>query len=250
MGRIRTIKPEFFVHFELYQLEQETKLPIRLAFAGLWTCCDREGRFVWKPVMLKTQVIPYDSADFAAILDALASKGFIRKYTVEGKDYGIIPSWLDHQNINNREALSRIPHPDDASPTRHGNYKDAPSGEGNGKEWKGREDAMDASVAGRVLGERVGNTNIRFQEQSSRQISAEASKRGITIEATVELMVGQWELYNSSRPKLNYPVGSAQKFFESGTWHDSKLWPWRDNSSLGFRPITAMEKVRQQLEAR
>lgn len=247
MGRIRTIKPEFFLHYELFQLEQEVNLPVRLSFAGLWTCCDREGCFVWKPEMLKTQVIPYDTANFGAILEALASKGFIEKYTVDGKDYGLIPSWTDHQIINNREASGKIPTREGIvitravnGVTRHGNYNDTPSGEGNGKEGNGKEHAsLDASVAGRVLGEKVGNTNIRFQEQLSRQIIAESSKRGLTIEATVDFMAAQWELYNVNRPRLNYPVSSAQKFFESGTWHDSKLWPWKE----GMQPTPSRKYV-------
>ena len=47
MARIRTIKPGFFRHGDLFDAEQETGLPIRVAYAGLWTACDRKGRFVW-----------------------------------------------------------------------------------------------------------------------------------------------------------------------------------------------------------
>lgn len=35
MARIRTIKPEFFLHDELFELEKETGLPVRLTFIGL-----------------------------------------------------------------------------------------------------------------------------------------------------------------------------------------------------------------------
>ena len=34
--RIRTIKPEFFTHEILYEAEIRFKLPLRVAFAGLW----------------------------------------------------------------------------------------------------------------------------------------------------------------------------------------------------------------------
>jgi hypothetical protein len=33
--RIRTVKPEFFRHEELYELEKQTGLPLRLAFIGV-----------------------------------------------------------------------------------------------------------------------------------------------------------------------------------------------------------------------
>jgi len=93
MGRIRTVKPELFRHEGLYELEQETGLPIRIAFAGLFTCCDREGRFEWKPRTLKLDVLPWDECDFSRVLDALMTRGFIKKYASEGREFGFIPSW-------------------------------------------------------------------------------------------------------------------------------------------------------------
>ena len=150
MARIRTIKPEFFKHEDLFDAEKETGLPLRLAFAGLWTVCDREGRFEWRPRAIKTDVLPYDDVDFSRVLDALATRGFIVRYRVDGKDYGFVPGFSRHQLINGRESESKIPDPDqdadiydystrqprvnDASATRHNLAR----GEGEGK-GKGRE---------------------------------------------------------------------------------------------------------------
>jgi hypothetical protein len=64
MARIRTVKPELFRHDSLFEAEQECQLPLRLAFIGLFTCCDREGRFRWRLRQLKLDVLPYDSIDF------------------------------------------------------------------------------------------------------------------------------------------------------------------------------------------
>jgi len=116
--RIRTIKPEFFKHEQLYDLEKETNLPIRLAFAGLWTCCDRHGRFRWRPRTLKADILPHDAVDFSRVLDAWASRGFVVKYTSKGEEFGYIPSWSKHQFINNKEKGSDIPPPvvDGSSP--------------------------------------------------------------------------------------------------------------------------------------
>lgn len=111
MARIRTIKPEFFRHEELYEGEVATGLPLRIAFAGLWTVADREGRFPWRPRALKLDCMPYDQCDFAAVMDALASRGFVQKYEVDGVLYGMVPGWLKHQVINQREAKSIIPEP-------------------------------------------------------------------------------------------------------------------------------------------
>lgn len=146
MARIRTIKPEFFKHEDLYDLEMKTKLPIRVAFAGLWTVADRLGRFRWKSRTLKADILPHDDLDFSSVLDALARAGFIVKYSFEGQFYGYIPSWKDHQFINNKEPESGLPEPVevlsieecDALSTREPRVDDALSTRGV-KEGKGKE---------------------------------------------------------------------------------------------------------------
>lgn len=108
--RIRTIKPEFFLHERLFDLEKETSLPLRLCFIGLWSAADREGRFRWEPRKLKSQIIPYDDwVDFEDILNALSSGKFIIKYAFGEKIFGFIPSFKDHQHVNIREAQSMLP---------------------------------------------------------------------------------------------------------------------------------------------
>jgi len=150
MARIRTIKPSFFRHGGLYDAEKETRLPIRVAYAGLWTACDKEGRFRWNPRELKLDCLPHDELDFSRVLDALTTRGFIVKYTVDGITYGCIPSWKDHQVVNNRETPSLFPEPPDnieqltrdprvhdASTTRGENCQGEGKGKEEGKEGKG-----------------------------------------------------------------------------------------------------------------
>jgi hypothetical protein len=143
MGRIRTIKPEFFKHGDLFDAEKAEKLPLRIAFAGLWCQCDREGRFAWKPRELKLDILPYDDCDFSRVLDALCTRGFIVKYASEGKTYGCVPTFSSHQIVNNRESDSVLPAPNeinniDASGTRESRDDHAAAGEGKGREGKGR----------------------------------------------------------------------------------------------------------------
>lgn len=107
--RIRTIKPEFFHHADLADLEFDKGLPVRLAFIGLWCAADRDGRFKWDARRLGVQILPYDNVDFETIMSALAASGFIEKYEVDGRAYGWIPSFSRHQMVNNREAPSMIP---------------------------------------------------------------------------------------------------------------------------------------------
>jgi hypothetical protein len=108
--RIRTIKPEFFTHEELYEAEAKTKLPLRLAYVGLWCVADRDGRFRWQPRRLGVQIMPYDLVDFDAIMEALLAAGFVDRYGEEG-EFGVIPSFSRHQCINAREAVSKLPDP-------------------------------------------------------------------------------------------------------------------------------------------
>jgi hypothetical protein len=150
MARIRTIKPDFFRHEALFEAEKETGLPLRVAFAGLWTAADREGRFRWSPRALKLDCLPFDDVDFSRVLDALATRGFIVKYRAEGQDYGHIPTWKTHQVINNRENQSVIPEPNDNNTlTRAPRVPDAcPTALSNFQgEGKGREGKEDGAVA-------------------------------------------------------------------------------------------------------
>lgn len=110
MARIRTVKPELFRHEELFEAERETGFPLRIAFVGMFTVCDKEGRFKWRPRNLKLDVLPYDDIDFSRVLDALMTRGFLVKYRSNtGELFGCIPSFKDHQHINNREVDSVIP---------------------------------------------------------------------------------------------------------------------------------------------
>jgi len=108
----------------------------------LFTACDREGRFKWKPRALKLDVLPYDQIDFSRVLDALLTHGFIVKYEYEGNEFGCIPTWSQHQVINNRESTSLLPSPEESTTCTHKARVDDASvtplmrtqGEGKGRE--------------------------------------------------------------------------------------------------------------------
>lgn len=139
MARIRTVKQAFFLDWDLYRAEVDAGLPLRLAFESLWPVADREGRFHWKPEELKPQCLPFDPVDFAAVLVALEAGGFVRRYEVDGRCYGCIPSFLQHQKPNQHESASVIPGPDEATESipcthvhAHGEGNDLGNGIGKG----------------------------------------------------------------------------------------------------------------------
>lgn len=129
MARIRTIKPEFFTSEDIVSL---TPLS-RLFYVALWCEADRDGRLQWKPRTLKMRYLPADDCDIEAMAKELTSSGLVVLYEVDGKTYAEIPTFCQHQVINNREADSVLPaRVNDASVTRE-------SGRKEGRERKGKE---------------------------------------------------------------------------------------------------------------
>jgi hypothetical protein len=129
MARIRTIKPEFFRHEDLQELENKHhgKYPM-LVYAEILTLCDKSGRFEWKPRQIKLDILPFINFDMEETLNLLLETKFIMKYEVDGKYYGLIPTFTSHQRITGKEALSPNRYP--APPVKQ---------KGNGRETTGKQ---------------------------------------------------------------------------------------------------------------
>lgn len=254
MGRIRTIKPEFFTHSGLFDAEKETGLPLRLAYAGLWTCCDREGRFKWRPRELKLAALPYDDCDFSRVLDALSTRGYLVQYASGDEVFGHVPSWKAHQFINNKEPSSHIPEPIknvlvDASVTREPRVENAIETRGV-KEGKGKEVEMEGNgsrvpdtVDTRILSEVVGIFAIREQADMNRLLAVHMKDSGRNVEQAIEHMSGRWADYQAAIPGLDWNYGSSYKFFMSGAWDNPETWP-----KIGAKP-TAREARRKAFDS-
>ncbi len=152
MARIRTIKPEFFRHEALQDLEiaHPGKYPM-MVFAGLWGHCDSKGRFEWKPRMLKLDILPFLSFDMNETLGILEKSGMLHRYTVNGKEYGEVATFEKHQRLSGKELTEgeKFPSSQAEMPGKHrGSVGEIPeSQEGKGREGKGIE--ANASVAGK-----------------------------------------------------------------------------------------------------
>jgi hypothetical protein len=107
MARARNLKPGFFTNDEL----AETGPLGMLLFEALWCLADREGRMEDRPKKLKIEALPYFDADVDALLTALAARGFVLRYEVDGVRYLQIVNFLKHQNPHVKEAPSTIPAP-------------------------------------------------------------------------------------------------------------------------------------------
>ncbi len=112
MPRIRTVKPSFFRHEGLQDLEaQHPGQYVMLVFAGLWTQADKEGRFEYRPRQLHLDILPFLPFDFKETLNLLRDAGFICHYEAKGKAYGVIPSFSEHQRISGKEAQAEPLYP-------------------------------------------------------------------------------------------------------------------------------------------
>lgn len=134
--RIRTIKPCFFKHDGIAELEPLT----RILFIGLWSLADCAGRLEDRPARIKVEVLPYDKADADKMLNELERAGFIVRYEAEGLKLIEINAFSRHQRITGKEAEtdSRFPKYDgETTGKQSGNNRE--TSETTGREWKGME---------------------------------------------------------------------------------------------------------------
>ena len=231
MARIRTVKPELFRHEALYEAEIKNKLPLRLSYIGLFTACDREGRFKWKPKTLKLDVLPYDDVDFSRVLDALVTHGFIVKYEFEGDEFGCIPTWSQHQVINNRESTSLLPSLEESTTcTRDSRVDDASvtplvhiqaEGEGKGKERKGKGNKENA-VASRPedVSQQVWNDWVALRKRKGTTISETAidgaREEAAKIGWTLQQFLIEWCTRGSQGLKAEWVKPDQQSMSKTG----------------------------------
>lgn len=137
MARIRTIKPDFFRHEGLQDLEADNPGSyIMLTFAGLWTICDKEGRFEWRPRIIKLDILPFLDFDMEDTLMLLQRFSYVSQYEIDGKIYGLVHEFKKHQRINGKEAQDPPRYPD---PIEFNNLEKGSNGEAIGKQQGSRE---------------------------------------------------------------------------------------------------------------
>jgi hypothetical protein len=238
MPRIRTVKPELFQHSDLYDAEEATGLPIRLAFIALFTCCDREGRFKWRPRELKLSCLPYDTCDFSRVLDALTTRGFLVRYAdTAGVEYGCIPSFTVHQVINNREQGSKLPSPTESGVvTRDARVDDAftTPAKWKGKEGKGREGEQEGKgKEHRVISLEVEiwptfqNFWDAYERKGNRKTAQVEWER--TTQPEREAIMQNVPAYNASKPDKQYRK-DGERYLKQRVWEDAIIAPTTSNN--------------------
>lgn len=106
MARARNIKPGIMENEDLAEMD----FAHRLLFIYLWMLADREGRIEDRPKRIKVQAFPYDDAmDIDSMLNELASRGFIVRYSAREIDAIQVVSFKKHQAPHVREKDSSLP---------------------------------------------------------------------------------------------------------------------------------------------
>lgn len=105
--RIRSIKPEFWKSERVASLPRDS----RLLFIGLWNLADDAGRFRAHPNLIQGELFPYEpESDVAGWLQALVDAGLVLLYEADGRRYGLVVGFAEHQKIDKRTE-SRLPPP-------------------------------------------------------------------------------------------------------------------------------------------
>jgi len=105
LPRKREIHPGFFKNEDIAELEPLA----RLLLIGMWNLADREGRLEDRPKKLRAELLPYDSCDGETLIAAIAGKGFIIRYEVDGHKYIQVNNWHKYQDVHPKETASIIP---------------------------------------------------------------------------------------------------------------------------------------------
>jgi hypothetical protein len=112
VARIRTVKPDFFLH------EVVAGLPPlhRLLFIGLWTLADKRGVLEDRPRRIKAALFPWDDCDIDAMLWDLHEARLIQRYDSRKTDGEpieaiSIPGFGKHQRPHPKETVFDMAEP-------------------------------------------------------------------------------------------------------------------------------------------
>lgn len=105
MARIRSIHPGFFTDEAFVQVSAHA----RLLLLGLGVEADDKGTFPWKPVTLKMRLFPLDIVDMQELLAELVKADAIRRYKMDGKEYGAIRNFRIHQRPKKPNDVNPMP---------------------------------------------------------------------------------------------------------------------------------------------
>lgn len=201
MGRIRTVKPEFWKSEDMSTIHPESRL---LAIA-LLNHSDDEGYFNANEKLIKAECCPLteDSLSVHERLNQLSKIGYlILGKTEEGKSYGKIINFNEYQRVN-RPTPSKIrdlaitwQH----SPTTHEPLTEDSLRTHSGKERKGKEKEK-TNPESKALPSNKQDELKDFTEEQKRVLTEKLERFNINAESFEKKIPKVLKYYNSLTPK-------------------------------------------------
>lgn len=137
MGRIRTIKPEFWEDDRVGQLSPLA----RLVFIGSWNLADDAGRLRWSADYINASLFMYDrltTKKVAGLMGEVEAQELVVPYEARGQQLAFVPGWA-HQRIDKPQPPRFPPPPGVEDGNDSGNDSGNDDGNAPRQEGKGRE---------------------------------------------------------------------------------------------------------------
>lgn len=222
MARIRTVKPEFFRHELLQELEANHlgKYPM-FVFEGLWGHCDSNGVFPWRPKQLKLDILPFLPFDMTETLGILLESKQIYKGLTDKGVFGFVPTFRLHQRLTGKEVKDGVKYPFlpewEAIVKQQGSNGEIPDvQEGKGK-GKGKEGSNEPDSNVKVFIDYAFQT---FKDRFKEKLLIDGQKDGAIVKKLLgtydlERLKGLWDVFMQSDDDWLNKAGRSIGIFRS-----------------------------------
>lgn len=105
MARIRSVHPGLFTDENFVELSDTAQIFL----VALWTECDDQGVFEWKPKRLKMRLRPASTEPVDGLLSELEDLEFVRRYEMNGRQYGAVRNFATYQRPRKPNYQHPIP---------------------------------------------------------------------------------------------------------------------------------------------
>lgn len=105
MARIRSVHPGLFTDEAFAFLSDAAQVLL----IGIWTECDDQGAFEWKPGMLRMRLRPGKDGSLEPLLEELVTAECIMSYEHAGRTYGLVRNFQRFQRPKKPNCLHFIP---------------------------------------------------------------------------------------------------------------------------------------------
>ena len=267
MGRIRTIKPEFWTDEKVGELKRDE----RLLFLGLLNLSDDEGVLKATPAFIKGQIFAYDEdltiADVRGWLECLVAAKMLIPFEYNGEKFFLIRTFKSHQKIN-RPTPSKIPINvlagilNGDSLNTHGGISEDSVPEGKGKEGKGNKEGkgmeenspseIDQNLSDKIMSffdfNEIANFD-KMRDVSSFLKCLMINNRDQYFEDQFTAYVEYKTINDSFKHNFKNFLGTHSMLFEDGAWNAenwiSKLKAEKEKIVIKSQPAANSQKGAQ-----